>query len=70
MGYLRGFQSIIFADADDYFADNRIEISKKMIVDHDVVCNEILLTGRNTPSLSPCLEGYLKMKWRLLQNIF
>lgn len=56
----RGFQSIIFADADDYFADNRIEISKKMIVDHDVVCNEILLTGQKYPQPIPMLGGLFK----------
>lgn len=50
-----GFQSIIFADADDCFADNRIEISKKMLVDHDVVCNEILLTGQKYSQPIPML---------------
>ena len=50
-----GVESIIFADADDYFADNRIEISKKMLVDHDVVCNELLLTGQKYPQPVPML---------------
>ena len=44
-----GAEVIVFADADDYFADNRIEISKKILIDYDVICNEILLTGQNFP---------------------
>jgi glycosyltransferase involved in cell wall biosynthesis len=55
-----GAESIIFADADDYFADNRIEISKKMMVDHDIVCNELLLTGQKYSQPVPMLGGLLK----------
>jgi len=44
-----GAEVIVFADADDYFADNRIEISKKLLVDYDVICNEILLIGQKFP---------------------
>jgi glycosyltransferase involved in cell wall biosynthesis len=55
-----GAERIIFADADDYFADNRIEISKKMMVDHDVVCNEILLTGQKFPQPVPMLGELFK----------
>ena len=40
-------ETIIFADADDYFSDNRVEVSKRMLNDYDVVCNEILLIGEN-----------------------
>ena len=40
-----GAQNIIFADADDYFASNRVELSKKMLADYDIVFNEILLIG-------------------------
>ncbi|MBW2003489.1 MAG: glycosyltransferase family 2 protein [Deltaproteobacteria bacterium] len=52
-----GAELIIFADTDDYFADNHIEISKKMMVEHDVVCNEILLTGHKFPQPVPMLGG-------------
>ena len=55
-----GVERIVFADADDYFADNRIEISKKMMVDHDVVCNELLLIGQEYPQPVPMLGGLLK----------
>lgn len=42
----KGAETIIFADADDYFADNRIEVSKKALADVDLSCNEILLVGK------------------------
>lgn len=41
----KGAETIIFADADDYFANNRIEVSKKVLADCDMVCNEIALVG-------------------------
>ncbi len=50
-----GVERIVFADADDYFTDNHIEVSKKMMVEHDVVCNEILLTGQKIPQPVPML---------------
>jgi len=55
-----GAESIIFADADDYFADNRVEISKKMMFDHDIICNEILLTGQRYHQPVPLLGRLLK----------
>jgi glycosyltransferase involved in cell wall biosynthesis len=41
-----GEEAIIFADSDDYFAENRIETARRMLGGWDVVCNEILLAGR------------------------
>ncbi len=55
-----GAESIIFADTDDYFADNRVEISKKLLVDYDVVCNEILLTGQQFSQPVPMLGELFK----------
>lgn len=55
-----GAEAVVFADADDYFADNRIEISKKMMGYHDVVCNEILLTGQKYPQPVPMLGRVFK----------
>ena len=55
-----GAEVIVFADADDYFADNRIEISKKLLVDYDVICNEILLTGQKFPQPVPMLGELFK----------
>lgn len=48
-----GAEVIVFADSDDYFADNRIEVSQKLLVDYDVICNEILLTGQKIPQPVP-----------------
>jgi len=53
-----GLEVVIFADADDYFADNRVEISKKMLGEYDVICNEILLVGKKYPQPIPMLEKY------------
>lgn len=55
-----GLEVIIFADADDYFAENRVEISKKMLVDYDLICNEILLVGEIIPQPIPMLGEFLK----------
>ena len=55
-----GAKSIIFADADDYFADNRIEISKKLLVEYDVICNELLLVGEKFPQPIPMLGEFFK----------
>jgi glycosyltransferase involved in cell wall biosynthesis len=55
-----GAESIIFADADDYFAENRIEISKKLMFKHDIVCNELLLTGQEYPQPVPMLGKYFE----------
>ena len=55
-----GAKVIFFADVDDYFADNRIEISKKMMVDYDVICNEILLAGQKYPQPVPMLGELFK----------
>ncbi len=54
-----GAEFIIFGDTDDYFAVNRIEISKKMMSAHDVVCNEIYLTGEEYPQPVPMLGELL-----------
>jgi len=60
-----GAKSIIFGDADDYFSDNRIEISKNKMVDFDVVCNEILLTGQKFPQPVPMLGEIFKDKMEI-----
>ena len=42
----QGAETIIFADADDYFSDDRIEISKKVLADHHIVSNDLILVGK------------------------
>ncbi len=41
-----GAKIIIFADADDYFAENRVKVSRDMLVKYDLVFNELILTGK------------------------
>lgn len=59
-----GAETIIFADADDYFSPNRIEVSKKALADVDLSCNEILLVGEKIPhpiSMFDKLEDKMKI---------
>lgn len=50
-----GAEVIIFADADDYFAENRVEISKSILNNHDLVFNELILTGKGLSDSMPML---------------
>ena len=52
---LQGADIIVFADSDDYFMDNRIEISKYMLSNHDIVFNEIMIVGENIQQPYPML---------------
>lgn len=36
-----GYETAIFGDADDSFAPNRVEVSKNLLLAHDLVVNEI-----------------------------
>lgn len=58
-----GAEIVVFADADDTFAKDRIEISKKVLERCDVVFNELILFGSKIDSPIPLLgnrfdEGY------------
>jgi len=50
-----GAEVIIFADADDYFAENRVEISNNILDEYDVVFNELILTGQGLLDAVPML---------------
>jgi glycosyltransferase involved in cell wall biosynthesis len=51
---------IIFADSDDYFMDNRIEINKSMLSNHDLVFNELVIFGENIQQPFPMLRNRFK----------
>jgi len=51
-----GAKIIIFADSDDYFAKNRVKISRDMLVQYDLVFNELVLTGKGIADYMPMLE--------------
>ena len=55
-----GAEIILFADADDYFDENRLEASIKFLVDHDLVVNELLLFGDGQVGLIPMLGKRLR----------
>jgi glycosyltransferase involved in cell wall biosynthesis len=51
---------IIFADADDYFALNRVEVSQKLLTSYDVVINELMLFGTDIIEPIPMLRERLQ----------
>jgi glycosyltransferase involved in cell wall biosynthesis len=53
-----GAKNIIFADSDDYFAKNRVEISRDILVKYDLVFNELVLTGKGVTDSTPMLGTY------------
>ena len=53
-----GAKVIIFADADDYFGKNRVEISRDMLAKYDLVFNELVLTGQEFNESIPMLEAH------------
>lgn len=55
-----GIESVIFADADDYFSENRIETAKKLLVKHDIAFNELVLFGEHFNSPVPMLKTFYK----------
>lgn len=60
-----GVETIIFADSDDYFANNRIELSKKMLADCDIIFNELLMVGEGIPKPIPMLEKFFEDKMKI-----
>lgn len=52
----RGYDTVIFGDADDYFDSRRIEINRQFLQDHDIVFNDLHLVDRSGTLIS---ERYL-----------
>ncbi|MDL1980925.1 MAG: hypothetical protein LWX02_05535 [Deltaproteobacteria bacterium] len=53
-----GAKIIIFADSDDYFTKNRVEISRDIMVKYDLVFNELILTSKGVADSTPMLGTY------------
>lgn len=49
---------VVFADADDYFSRNRIEVSIEKLGYCDIVVNELILVGYNYSTPVPILRNY------------
>jgi glycosyltransferase involved in cell wall biosynthesis len=56
----QGADIIIFADSDDYFMDNRIEISAGMLSYHDIIFNELMIVGKDIQQPLPMLKHRFK----------
>lgn len=55
-----GVDAIIFADADDTFAENRVEISANILQEQELVFNELILTGQGFVDFKPMLETHFR----------
>ena len=55
----KGYKAIVFGDADDYFAKNRIEVSKALLKDFDIVVNDIELVNERNVRIK---KGYLSRR--------
>lgn len=55
----RGYKAIVFGDADDYFAHNRVEVSKTLLERFDIVVNDIELVNARGEQL---IKGYLSKR--------
>ena len=53
-----GAKKIIFADMDDYFAENRVEISRNILDNYDFVFNELILCGQDYNNTIRLLESH------------
>ena len=53
-------QNIIFADTDDYFSKDRVEVCVALLNKYKIVFNELILFGDNIKRQSPMLGGKLK----------
>jgi len=48
-----GYDTVVFADSDDYFNSQRIEITKQLLANYDLVCNELVLFGESVSDIIP-----------------
>lgn len=51
----RGIKRVIFADADDYLAENRIDVAGTLLEQWDIVCNEFIAIGEDVNIPAPML---------------
>jgi glycosyltransferase involved in cell wall biosynthesis len=61
-----GYRYVIFADADDLMAENRISISKRLLDDYDIVVNDLTLINPNGEYI---MDQYLSARLGSLKRI-
>ncbi|MCK4527551.1 hypothetical protein KAW18_09290 [candidate division WOR-3 bacterium] len=53
-----GAKIIVFADSDDYFLENRVKVSRDMLVKYDLVFNELILISKGSANSIPMLKTH------------
>jgi len=61
-----GYQEIVFSDADDFYADNRVEKVKELLKQNDIVVNDLDLVDQKGRAL---MQSYLSKRVRNQQKI-
>lgn len=66
-----GYDTVVFADSDDYFDWRRIELTKELLTYYDLVCNELILFGENISGIIPMASSrYYDGQPLTLKNIY
>ena len=63
-----GFETVIFADADDTFDKTRVAVSKAVVRESGLVFNELTLFGDRIQGQMPLFEGRLKEGAQIAEN--
>lgn len=48
-----GYEYIVFADSDDYFSNNRVSVSKNLLMQYDLVASEIVIVDQHGDTIEP-----------------
>ena len=66
-----GYDTVVFADSDDYFNWQRVELTKKLLINYDLVCNELILFGENISGIMPMASSrFYDGQLLTLKNIY
>ena len=67
-----GYDIIVFGDSDDYFANNRVEVSLKLLQKYNVVVNDVTLFNENRIIIekyfSKRLSNYFKFSFNFIKD--
>ena len=63
-----GYDALVFADADDVMAPNRVEVSRELLARHPLVFNELIAFGRGVKRRKKLLGRRFRERQRLGPN--